>query len=253
MFGIALRHGIPLEVLLTANPTVDPGFLSVGTELKIPASAPTPDPAQSTPTPIPVNVSPPDCYPVADGGLWCFLLASNPDRQQGVENLSAQFLVSGYADGQIASQTAFPPLNLLPPGGAMPLAAYFPPPVPASFTVHGQLLSGLFIPGGDQRYVPTTVEDLEIEIQDGQFQPGLQAEVSGTVQLTEEEASLRLLWVAAVAYDAQQKVVGMRKWDAGADIPSGESSPLRIPFSLTVYSLGPAIDHVELLVEAQRN
>jgi len=251
MFGIALRHGIPLEVLLTANPTVDPGFLSVGTELKVPASMATPDPAQSTPTPVPVEVSPPDCYPVADGGLWCYLLVSNPN-DQAVENLSAQILVSGFADGQIASQTAFPPLNLLASSSAMPLAAYFPPPVPDGFSPYGQLLTTLLLPAGDQRYAPASVENPRIEIQDGPFQDGQLAQVSGTVRLEEASGAIRLLWVAAVAYDAEGNVVGLRKWDAGTDLTGGESSPLRIPFSLTVYSLGPAIDHVEVLVEAQR-
>jgi hypothetical protein len=246
MFGIALRHGIELETLLTANPTVDPAFLSVGTELKIPASVATPDAAQSTPTPVPAEVRPPDCYPVADGGLWCFLLVANP-HVQALENLSAQILVSGYAGGEIASQTAFPPLNLLPPQSAMPLAAYFPPPVPEDFQPHGQLLTALLLPAEDPRYAPAGVEDLEVEIQDG-----ILAQVSGSVRLEEGSQPLLLLWVAAVAYDAAGRVVGLRKWDAGLDPAGGENSPERHPFELTVYSLGPAIDRVELLVEAQR-
>jgi len=252
MFGLALRHGIPLEVLLTANPTVDPGFLSVGTELKVPASMATPDPAQSTPTPVPVEVSKPDCYPVADGGLWCFLTAANPN-EQAVENLSAQILVSGFTDSPIASQTAFPPLNLLAPGSAMPMAAYFPPPVPEHFNTHGQLLTALLLPNDNARSAPASMANPTIEIQDGPFQEGKLARVSGTVRLEEASGPLRLLWVAAVAYDAAGKVVGLRKWDAGSDLPDGEAGALNIPFSMTVYSLGPAIDRVEVLVEAQRN
>src|SRR5574340_764512 len=91
LWGIAWRYGITLEDLLTANPTVNPHFLSVGSELKIPAARYTPTPDAShppLPTPIGLVLADPYCYPSHEGGLWCFTTAQN-GQAFSVESLSA--------------------------------------------------------------------------------------------------------------------------------------------------------------------
>jgi hypothetical protein len=53
------------------------------------------------------------------------------------------------------------------------------------------------------------------------------------------------VWVAVVAYDASGQVVGLRKWEASDPLqPAG-----RLPFAVTVFSLGPAIARVDAVVE----
>ena len=98
MFGIALRYGVSLPALKTANPTVLPNFLSVGIVLVIPVTPPPPGAApspQASATPAPVTLDRPHCYPVADGGAWCLALARNTS-DRGVENITALFRLSGW-------------------------------------------------------------------------------------------------------------------------------------------------------------
>src|SRR3972149_2012243 len=80
LWGIALRYGLSLEDLLTANPTVDPRFLSIGANLMIPAPlyTSTPDAAHPPlPTPVGLGLVTPVCYPSKEGGLWGFTTAGN--------------------------------------------------------------------------------------------------------------------------------------------------------------------------------
>ena len=76
--------------------------------------------SQPTPTPAPVVLREPDCYLTLDGGLQCFVDATNPFGET-LENLTA--LVSLVdADGKsLAGQVAISPLNILPPGESVGL------------------------------------------------------------------------------------------------------------------------------------
>lgn len=56
-----------------------------------------------------------------------------------------------------------------------------------------------------------------------------------------------VLWLLAVAYDAEGRVAGVRKWEATRAAMLGQS----VPFEITVYSLGQPIQRVEVLAEAR--
>jgi hypothetical protein len=75
---------------------------------------------------------------------------------------------------------------------------------------------------------------------------GLIAQLSGQVTLPAESTAATQVWVAAVAYDKDGRVVGVKRWEGGAIQPGGS-----ITFSFLVSSLGSAIDAVEFMVEAQ--
>jgi LysM repeat protein len=251
LLGIAIKYGLKLEDLQAANPEVDANLLVIGQALIIPlAGVTTPTPI-ATPTPAPAALSAPHCYPAADGGLWCLLLARN-EGPLALENLSAWvglFSVSGEAQ---ASQVAVSPLNLLPAGQAAPLAAYFSAPAPAEATPRAGLLTALTVPVSDTRYLTATLQIDALEIDAS----GLQATVEGQVKLPAGGPPAAVVWVAAVAYDAQEQPVGIRKWEAHAPCPAPvEGSPMPpcgpVPFNLTVYSLGPAIARIEVLIEAR--
>ena len=47
--------------------------------------------------------------------------------------------------------------------------------------------------------------------------------------------------------DATQEVVGYSKWETETTLEQGSS----VDFDITVFSLGPIIDHIEILAEAQ--
>jgi hypothetical protein len=237
-----LRYGVSLEVIKTANPQLQPNFLIVGTSVVIPiqaTAAPTPVP---TSTPVPVRLAAPRCYPTTDGGLWCFVLATN-DQPFGMENISA-WISLGDGNGQVlAGQEAISPLNRLPPGACLPLAAFFPPEISAEAVPDARLTNSLVIPAEDTRYLTATVQVDSVEI----TPTGLQADVHGNVSLTGGARPASVVWVAVVAYDASGQVVGERKWAAAETLPPAG----RLPFTITVYSLGPAIARVEAVVEAR--
>ncbi len=252
LFGLALKYGVSLEAIETANPDVKPNYLTVGKSIVIPikptAGTPTIVP---TPTPIPVTAGAAQCYATADGGAWCFLRVQN-SQPQALENLSAR--ISLLEGGQtLAEQVAISPLNLLPPGQSIPLVTFFPPPVPAGVAANAELLTALTVPVSDTRYLTATAQVDRADI----AADGLQAAVRGRVLLTGNRAP-SLVWVAVVAYDADGNVAGVRRWEANPEAlkklcegndPSQSCASL--PFEETVYSLGPVIGRVEALVEAR--
>lgn len=243
MFGIALRYGVTLDDLLKANPEVDPRWMSIGTVLIVPAAlyTPTPDPANPPqPTPVGLQLNPPDCFASGDGGLWCFSRAENT-QEFSVEGISVNMRLFDRDSGQLIEQTAYPPLNLLPPGGFLPLAAYFAPPAPGRFDSTAELVSALPVPPDSGRYLVVGQSDLTVEI----APDGLTAQVSGLLNLTEEDAPARLVHVAAIAFDASGRIIGLRRWDSSAELAPGES----LPFEMVVYSASPPIESVSVLAE----
>ena len=239
---VAARFNITYNELLIANPDVgNPSFLSVGTELIIPTGeGDGGPPSLEAPTPVPVIESLPRCYPTASGGLWCFLLVQN-DRLVPLENLSALVSLYDSRGMEQTSRIALTPLNVLWPGESMPLVAYFPPQAPPWDKVQAQLLTSLEVPTNEERYLTAVVENSQIQISG----KGLQGRVSGIVRLQDEQKSASYVWLAAVAYGADGAVVGVRRWER-VGIESGG----RIEFDFLVFSLGPTIESIDILVEA---
>jgi len=243
LWGIAIRYGLTLEDLLTANPTVDPRFLSIGASLNIPAPlyTPTPDPDNPPlPTPIGMTVGLPACYPSAEGGLWCFTTAINR-QEYAVEGLSAAVHLYDRASGEIRTLTAFAPLNQVLPGGEMALSAYFSAPLPASFDLSVELLTALPVPPASGRFLSVQQPGTDVVI----APDGLSAIVSGTFQLGDSTAAASRLQAAAIAYAADGRVTGIRQWELNEPL----SGTAQVDFSITVYAAGEAIDRVVVLVE----
>jgi len=149
MFGIALRHGISLEALKTANPSINPYFMGAGTQLLLPI---TPTSAQATPTASAATPTPTssgtqmvslqtDCYRDGAGSVTCFVLAHN-NSQKPLENITAKVTLTGIANEYTQTQVAILPLNLLPAGAALPLIAYFNAPTPENSLQQLKSISG---------------------------------------------------------------------------------------------------------------
>ncbi len=244
LFGIALRYGISLEALLAANPTVTPQFLSVGTQLRIPAAVPTPDPNNPpTPAPIGLTLDAPFCAPSAEGGLWCFAWVHNP-QPFAVEGVTAQFRRLDVESGAIQAQNVAPLLNRLPPGEALPLAAFFPPPLPRAYQVDAEVLTALPIPAGAPRYLDAEV----VKVTQTLSPDGLSAYLEGEVQLAAGVSqTAQQVWVLGMALDGAGQVVGLRRWESPAPLAPGE----RLPFRLWVYASGAPMARAEVRVEAR--
>ena len=241
MSGIAFKFGVSLDELITVNPDVSPNSMSIGTKLNIPSNPADPTGA-STSTPVPATIKQIECYPTADEGMWCFVLAYN-DTPYVIENLSAQVTLQDADEGTLTSAPALSPLNILPPSAALPLMVFFPPEVPANVRPQVQLLSGIHLQADDPRYLPATLHNTLAEMDSS----GRNAQVSGTVRLPNDAAPARLVWVAAVAYDDAGRVVGVRRWESGAGIPPGSSTQ----FSFEISSLAGKIERVEFVVEVR--
>ncbi len=238
--GIATRFDVRLDDLLTSNPGVSPTALQVGRLLTIPIGGNTS--GEPTPTPVPLTILQTDCWPSAEGGLWCFALAHN-NYAETIENLSMQFTLLDDSGQEIGSQMAYGLLNILPAGRKMPIAAFFPAPVPADVHPRAQVLTAIRLPADDSRYLPIALQNTLVRVD----WPGRTAHVSGRAALTTQSTTAGTLWVLGVAYDQYGHVVGVRRWDSSAAL-NAESS---LAFDFLVSSLGPPIDHVDLLVEAR--
>lgn len=248
MYGIAFFYGISPQALMTANPTVNPRAMGPGTSLLIPitpgpeATAAPADTQTPTPTQPFAQHGPPDCYPDAAGGLWCFVLVVN-EEGGALENVSG--VVRLTSGDTIREETAVMSLNLLPEGESLPLIAYFQAPIPEDYSVSAEVHFYLPVMPEDTRYLPVEILEKDIEIADD----GRSAKVDGTLSLGEAEAGASYLWLHATAFDAAGNVVAARRWEAeDPPIDTGEAQD----FSFSLYSLGGEIDQVALLAEAYR-
>jgi LysM repeat protein len=233
---LAERFKISQDDLIAANPDVSPNSMSVGKTLLIPDTSHIA--AASTPTPAPAPVTQAVCCPTADGGSWCFALIQNnmPDI---LENVSAQITLLDETNNVLASQTAFMPLDMIPPNTSLPLYVFFPN-TSANANIQVQVLSA--IQSNASRYLPATLHNTIAKIDWN----GLTSQVSGQVSLPAESKAAAQTWVAAVAYDKDGRVVGLKRWEGGAIQPGGN-----IAFSFLVSSLGSAIESVQFSVEAR--
>lgn len=238
--GIALKFGVSIDDLQTANPEISPNTMSIGTVLKIPSNPDNPS-YEPTPTPAPFTLQQIECYSTAGKGMWCFVLVHN-DFPEFMENLSAQVTLIDSNGATLASRTALLPLNILPPDTSLPLAVFFSPDIPANAKPQVQILTAIRLLPNDGRYLPATVYNTLVQVNaDGHF-----AQISGEVRLPAESNAATQTWVAAVAYDEDRRVVGVRRWEGGGVQPGGS-----INFEMTVASLGGRMTRVEFAVEAR--
>jgi hypothetical protein len=173
--------------------------------------------------------------------MWCFVLVHN-DHADFMENVSAQVTLVDPNETFLASQTAFLPLNILPPNTSLPLSVYFSPEVPFDAKPQVQILTAIQLQPNDSRYLPATVNNTLVQINaDGHF-----ATISGEVRLPAESNAASQTWVAAVAYDESGRVVGVKRWEGGRVQPGGS-----LNFEMTVASLGGRMTRVEFAVEAR--
>ena len=248
MYAIAYYYNISPQELMTANPSVNPRAIGPGTTLVIPVTL-TPEPTstgtveqQPTPKMTFSTLPEPDCYPDALGGLWCFVLLSNEDTSAFENVTGVMELQQGDEKKQ---EIAMTPLNLLPSGQALPLVAYFQPPVDQDFIVSASVDFFLPVIPEDDRYL--TVEFQEENITNDP--DGKSASISGVLLFPEGPAGPAYVWICATAFDSDGHVLGVRRWES--DQSAGISETL--PFEFSIYSHGKPIESVALVVEAYRN
>lgn len=241
--GIAYRYGVSVAAIVEANPGVDPRLLVVGASLVIPPSAQgevLEDGILPSPTPVALRAGRVNCLRSAEGGAWCFAMLRNPG-DQAVEGVAARMTVQAGEGGEVRSQSAELPLNRLPAGGRLPLAAYFPPPWEVDGVVSVSVQSALPVGDGGGRYSEVRLANESVTISPD----GLSAQVEGELEVGEGGANT--LWVALAALDANGRVVGVRRWENKTALTGGGKTA----FQGVVYSLGQRIHRVIWEVEAR--
>lgn len=240
---IAARYGISLEMLLAANPGINPRLLSIGQQLTIPG----PEGGQLIPelpttTPVPVQLSDVGCFPRPSQGITCLATVSNPGDEP-VEGVVVGFTVFA-SDAQAATSiVVYTPLNLLLPGGTLPVSASFSTPSDGAYTVRATLLSAIAAAHPEERYADVTLSEGARQSTAGKTS----WTVSGEVEVAgPPDVEVHRLVVLAMGFDSAGAVVGF----AESEIDAGASSNGPIAYTLRVFSLGPPIADVQVVAEA---
>lgn len=238
---IAFRNGLTVDELKAANPDVNPYLLSVGSTLVIPPSSGvsgTPSPQEATPTTLLVGTA--YCIPTATGGAYCFAVVTN-EQPFEVANVSAEFRLVNPTTGDVLTEPATLPVSRVTQATALPLFAYFPPPVFANPQVMLEVQTAMQAGEASTAPIVSVAEPL-VEIN----ADGSSARVSGEAAVAAGGKDTGALWITAVAFDAQGDVLGVRRWESRQGAKAGASTP----FEMWVYSTGGTIATVELFTEA---
>ena len=250
MFGIALRFGIPLEALKTANPSINPNAMGENTTLVLPVTAtpgasstplpPTEVPASATPQVTPTAHSAYPVYGYVDtlGGLRVFVIYSSK-RGQPVENPSALVSLQDKMGTARLESVAVLPLNILEPGSDLPLVAYFPAPIPTSFILSAQPDFELPVPKADTRYLKTVIAEQKVSLAEDKKSALVEA------KLNFEGGEVVSAMAVVVAFGNGDLPIGYRR------IELQNPGNLDNMLQLTVYSLGPQIETVKIYAEAK--
>lgn len=241
LIGISRKFKITLQDLLAANPTIGSQALTVGLVLVIPP----PQTTNSTPssTPWPVFIQQTQCYPNQDGSLWCLALIKN-NFAESIQNLSVVLSLQDTKGKNISEQTAYAPLDVLPSGRSMVVAALFTSPIPEDYRSQTHLLSAARLPSAESRYPLIHLQNSLVQVDWG----AMSASVSGLVMLDPQSDEASRVWILAIAYEQSGNVIGFRRWEFNDPLSPAEI----LSFNFTIASLGPEIDHIDLIVEASK-
>lgn len=241
LISIAKKFNITLDELLAANPSIGTQALAVGTVLTIPTGKENLSPATSTP--IPAAIHQVKCYPNLDGSLYCLVLVIN-DHSEGLQNISVLMNLLDSKGEILNSQVAFASLDLLRPETAMPFSYLFPSPVPQGYQPQARLLSASRAGSVETNYPVVNLLFSLVTVDWG----GLNARVSGKAKLSVPDIQVSRVWILGMAYDQAGNVIGFNRWESNAVLKSADN----LAFEFMVASLGPKIDHVDLILEAAR-
>ena len=236
--SIALRYGLDMNTLLAANPEIDPYSLIVGDQVIIPVGSELMQIGGLTES-LALELSQPVCTRTPEGGLWCFAVLSNP-LDKAASNLAVTFRVLNASSEEIASHTVPAILNKLDPGETIPASVYFSGPLPANFNVTASLASAFSASQSGKTFYPVDTGSPAVEIS------GRLAKVTGEAITAADPGKTVDVWVAALAYDINGNLVGIRRIENRVTLEQGKG----VNFNLYVYSTSGVINSVIIKAEA---
>jgi len=238
LLGIAWFYNVSLDELKAMNPDVNPNIMIVGTDLLIPVATLSPTNLTPEPTPIQLPLEGLNCLPDADGGAWCFVWVNN-SSSEAYENVTIGFNLADLQASQVFSNQGTAPLNVLLAGEKIPVAIYFPGPVPQPFQKSAQFVSAVPYNPESGRYLPINIEvDSDISTLDGQL-----IRIDGKFTLDQPASNVTIV---AVALDEQGNLVGLRRWQPSLSEPAKEGE-----FQIDLAAVSGKIAEYLLFAEAQ--
>ena len=236
--SIALRYGLDMNTLLAANPEIDPYSLIVGDQVIVPAGSEQVQIGGLT-EPLALDLSQPECSRTPEGGLWCFAILTNP-LDEAASNLAVTFKSLNASSEEFASHTVPAILNKLDPGETLPASAYFTGPLPTAYTVTASLASAFPASQSGKTFFSVDTGSPVVEIS------GRLAKVTGEAVTAADPGKTVDVWVAALAYDINGNLVGIRRVENRVTLDEGKG----LNFNLYVYSTGGVINSVIIKAEA---
>lgn len=236
--SIALLYGVPMDMIIKANPDARPTALIVGDELAIPTS----NSRQSIvldPTILKnIQISDPDCTQMRDGGLWCAVVLEN-QGQEDLEDIVVTFSFRD-SDGNVIEERSAPTIMRFSAAGTAIPAVVFLEHIPSLVAdTHAVLFSALAVGASTPTYLTVEVEEETHTLN------GMEGMISGRMRVeAEQDRDHADIWIGAVAFDGDGAVVGVRR------VESSVATNEIFDFGITIYSSAGSIDRVELYTEA---
>lgn len=238
LLGIAWIYNVSLDELKSMNPDVNPNIMIVGTDLLIPVATLPPANLTLEPTPIQLPLEGLNCLPDADGGVWCFVWVNNTSSES-YENITIGFNLADLQASQVFSSQGTAPLNILLAGEKIPVALYFPAPVPQPFQKSAQFVSAVPYNPASGRYLSISAE----VISDKSAIENQLLTIDGKFTLDEPASNITIV---AVAIDDQGNFVGLRRWQSSLSEPTKDGR-----FQIDLAAVSGKIAEYLLFAEAQ--
>lgn len=236
--SIALLYGLPMDVIMKANPDAKPNALIVGDELVIPTSGGLHTAAVDPAILENIVIHNPNCIQTRDEGLWCAVLVKNHGKEI-LENIIVTFSFRD-SDGNVVEERSAPGLMRFAfPGKDIP-AAVFLENIPANYAgVTAKILSAQII---DEVQSPFLTVEIKEETQ---ALNGLEATIHGSMRVEAEQAKdLADISIGAAGFNVDGSLVGVRRLDSS--VATNET----LKFNISVYSSADNITNVMLYAEA---
>jgi len=228
LLAIAAKFGVAAEAIQEANGIIDPRRLQIEQELVIPRpETEAEQPPTPTPTPPPMVIRRLNFQRTPTGGLWAFGEIYNP----GTDPLSELVVQVSLFDENarlLSSETAFPQLDVAPPGQAVSFAILFADPPRQFAQYQAVVLAGVPMSPNTRYYL-----DLIASNTQGQTTDAGGYRVRGDLRNVgpSDAENLRVL---VTAYDEQQRVAAVRQVSLPVSVLRAAAiTPFEVEFTLS--------------------
>jgi LysM repeat protein len=236
--SIALRYGVSIADVQAANPEANPNLLIVGDELVIPGGSGAP-PAGFEIEPLLLEISQPDCFETIEEDWWCVALVINSLETPAVD-VSVRFTMTDGEGGELVDKVIPTALNRIDPGQNLPAALLLDG---VGFSLENLTVAvETALPADQSAYAFFTTEQANESVNIlGNF-----AQASVNIKIDAPEGTGVFVRVLALAYDANERLVGFRYASSEVQVKEGGS----VNHDFTLYSAGGVIETVRFFSEA---